>query len=116
MCVPTSDDMFVSCCSMRVCAGLTLTLSHVRLHGLLLYPPGSPSMSSGMALPLLSHYYDATWGSLHVEHSVIITLCSTLRQWVQAYGKGSAAGVASVQLMVSIWAIGHGVSTYTNMV
>ena len=73
---------------------MPLTLSHVRLHGLLLYPPGSPSMSSGMALPLLSHYYDATWGSLHVEHSVIFTLCSTLRQWVQAYGVDNSRGAA----------------------
>ena len=78
-------------CPACVCAapGATLTLSHVRLHGLLLYPPGSPSMSSGMALPLLSHYYDATWGSLHVEHSVIVTLCSMLQQWVQHYSQSS---------------------------
>ena len=83
-------------------AGATLTLSHVRLHGLLLYPPGSPSMSSGMALPLLSHYYDAAWGSLHVEHSVIVTLCSTLQQWVQAYGVDSSGSkAAAVHVTVS---------------
>ena len=45
---------------------------------MLLYPPGSPSMSTGIALPLLSHNYDPSKGSLHIEHAVIFTLCTML--------------------------------------
>ena len=45
---------------------------------MLLYPPGSPFMFTGIALPLLSHSYDPSRGSLHMEHAVIFILYTTL--------------------------------------
>ncbi len=74
-------------------AGASLKLSWVRLHGLLLLAPSSPSMSLGYSpLPLLSHYYDPlAGGTLHLEHCVIVTMCPMLRQWVQHYAAAPAS-------------------------
>ncbi len=56
----------------------------------------------GMALPLLSHYYDPSMGSLHVEHSVIVTLCSTLQQWVNFYGSNDDGRTNAYTIVVAV--------------
>ncbi len=91
-----------------VVIGGRLSLSWVQLHGALLLPPSSPSAAAGAPLlPLLeafragTHEQDSSRsrhveaqggvargaggdaGVLHLEHVIVVSLCSSVRQWSQ---------------------------------
>ncbi len=73
--------------------GSNLSLAHVQLHGVLLLPPMSPSVTVGdsLVMPLLANTGRHPSGQLQLERCTIVTLCSTLKQWTDRHAASSSS-------------------------
>ncbi len=92
-CVKPAFLLLLTSCTVP--SGSRMSLAWVQVHGVLLLPPSSTSLAIGGALlPLLARTKSRPSGTLHLEHCIVVTLCSTLKMWTDTFATANSSSLA----------------------